>query len=279
MKRRKIPYSEAEMAWLEANRAMVISDYHRAFCAAFARDDVTAANLHGLRKRMGWKVGRGQGRLAGRHRLFSAEEIAWLRDNIGLPTDAWHRTFVHLFGRQDITVAQLISLRKNQKWRTGRDGQFVKGQEPPNKGKKCAPGTGGLHPNARRTQFRKGQLPHNTQGAGHERIDSKDGYVVLIVEETNPWSGASTRPVHKHRWLWEQKHGPIPDGYALKCLDGDKTNCDPSNWELIPRGMLPRLNGGPRKKRVAYDQAPTELKPTIMAVAKLEHKVRERMGK
>jgi len=267
------------MAWLEVNRAMVISDYHRAFCETFGRDDVSAAHLHGLRKRKGWKVGRGNGRLSGRHRLFSADEIAWLRASVTLPTQEWHAEFVRLFGRPDISVGQLINLRKNQKWQTGRDGQFVKGQEPQNKGKKCAAGTGGLHPNARRTQFKKGQLPHNMQGPGHERIDSKDGYVILIVEETNPWTGAPTRPVHKHRWLWEQKHGPVPDGYALKCLDGDKTNCDPSNWELIPRGMLPRLNGGPRKKRIAYDQAPAELKSTLMAVAKLEHKVRERAGK
>jgi hypothetical protein len=65
---------------------------------------------------------------------------------------------------------------------------------------------------------------------------------------------------------------PIPKGHRLKCLDGNKLNADLSNWELVPVGLLPRLNG--RFGR-GYDEAPAELKPAIMAVAKLEHRVRE----
>lgn len=214
MKGRRILYSAREIAWLEANRGMVISDYHRAFTAAFDRADVTAGHLHALRKRRGWK--------------------------------------------------------------TGRTGQFEKGGEPANKGKRCAPGKGGNHPNARRTQFKSGGVPHTYRGAGHERIDGKDGYVVMIIDEQNPWTGAPTRPVLKHRYLWEQANGPLPDGYCLKCLDGDKANTDLSNWEAIPRAMLPRLNGGRHKTRVAYDEAPDELKPAVMAVAKLEHGLRQR---
>lgn len=212
MKGRSIPYSAAEMAWLEANRDMVIGDYHRAFVAVFSRADVGAANLHALRKRRGW--------------------------------------------------------------RTGRTGHFAKGQASPNKGKRCDPGTGGRHPNAQRTQFKKGNISHTYRGPGHERIDSKDGYVVLIVEETNPWTGAATRPVHKHRWLWERANGPLPDGHVLKCLDGNKANTDPSNWEAIPRAVLSRLNGGPHRKVMTYDEAPAELKPAVLAVAKLDHKAR-----
>src|SRR5690349_3574568 len=104
-----ITYSAKEMAWLEANRLLPISDFHSAFCEAFGRADITAANLHALRKRKGWK--------------------------------------------------------------TGRTGCFEKGQEAHNKGKKCEPGRGGNHPNARRTQFTKGHQPHNTNYLGHERID------------------------------------------------------------------------------------------------------------
>ena len=44
MKGRQIRYSDEEMAWLEANRRMVISDYHAAFVATFERDDVSAVN-------------------------------------------------------------------------------------------------------------------------------------------------------------------------------------------------------------------------------------------
>jgi hypothetical protein len=59
---------------------------------------------------------------------------------------------------------------------------------------------------------------------------------------------------------------------VLKCK-GDCLNTDPSNWELIPRALLPRLSG--RFGR-GYDDAPSELKPTIMAVVKLEQQLYEK---
>jgi hypothetical protein len=64
----------------------------------------------------------------------------------------------------------------------------------------------------------------------------------------------------------------LPEGMCLKCLDNDKTNTDLSNWELIPRALLPRLDG--RFGR-GYKDAPPELRPTIMVISKLEHKARE----
>ncbi|MDX8513551.1 HNH endonuclease signature motif containing protein [Mesorhizobium captivum] len=258
------------MRWLEANRSMIISDYHKAFCEKFERDDVTAAHLHGLRKRMGWKVGRQLGRFAGRHTAYSPTEITWLRDNSTMEINAWCAAFRGQFDRHDVSPAKLHSLRKRMGWKTGRSGQFEAGHVSANKGKKCPPGVSGRHPNAQKTQFRKGQLPHNFRGAGHESTD-EDGYVWIVVDQINPWTGASTWRVHKHRWLWEKKNGPVPEGHVLKCLDGDKANTDPSNWELVPIGLLPRLNG---KSGRRYDTAAAELKPTIMAIAKLEHRVR-----
>jgi len=205
VKGHSIPYSAEEMAWLEANRSMPISEYHAGFYAAFQRLDVSAVNLHALRKRKGWK--------------------------------------------------------------TGRTGCFEKGQVPVNKGKPCPPGTGGRHPNARKTQFRKGNAPHNTNYLGHERV-SKDGYVEISIDEQNPHTGFERRYVLKHRYLWERANGPVPDGMCLKCLDENKLNTDPSNWALIPRAVLPYLNG---YRGFDYSAAEPEVRPAIMAVAKLRH--------
>lgn len=212
--------------------------------------------------------------MKGRAIPYSASEMAWLKAHRALPIADYHRLFVTRFERGDVTSSHLNALRKRKGWKTGRTGQFAKGAVPHNKGKKCAPGTGGRHPNARRTQFKKGNLPHNTQYLGHERI-SKDGYVEISIDEVNLHTGYERRHVLKHRWLWEQMHGPIPEGMALKCK-GDKLNTDPSNWELVPRALLPRLNG--RFGR-GYDQAPPEIKPTIMAVAKLEHQIRAKANR
>lgn len=202
---------------------------------------------------------------------YSSAEMKWLKTNRTMSIRDYHAAFVDAFGRTDVTAPNLHALRKRKSWRTGRTGYFEKGFEPHNKGKTCLPGTGGRHPNARATQFKKGNLPHNTKYVGHERV-SKEGYVEISIEETNPRTGFERRYVLKHRWLWEQRHGAIPAGMALKCK-GDKLNTDPSNWELVPRALLPRLNGRFGRN---YDGAPAEIKPTIMAVAKLEHRLNEK---
>ncbi|PWJ93557.1 hypothetical protein C8D77_101236 [Mesorhizobium loti] len=265
----RISYTAAEMAWLEANRMMVISDYHRAFQAEFGRPDVLQINLHGLRKRLGWKVGPTKGRTKGRRLKYTAAEIGWLRDNSTMEINEWCRAFQVAFGRHDVTPSKLHALRKREGWKTGRTGQFDKGVAPWSKGKKLP-----FNPNSAVTQFKKGLKPHNRRGPGHESLGD-DGYIWIVTDRRNPWTGASTWRVHKHRWLWEQANGPVPDGMVLKCL-GERLNTDPSNWEPVPIGLLPRLNG---KSNRDYDRAPAELKPTIMAVAKLEHAVAARRNR
>jgi hypothetical protein len=202
---------------------------------------------------------------------YTAEELTFIEEHSRDPRAEMHAAFIAEFGRDDISLMNLHSLCKRKGWMTGRTGCYVKGQEPPNKGVPCPPGKGGRHPNARASQFKSGGLPHNTNYLGHERV-SKDGYVEISVDETNPHTGFERRYVLKHRWLWEKAHGPVPEGMALKCR-GERTNTNPANWELIPRALLPRLSG--RFGR-GYDTAPADLKPTIMAVAKLEHRARER---
>lgn len=203
---------------------------------------------------------------------YSADELAFIKARHDLPRAQLHAEFIARFGRSDVSENNLKRLCNRKGWNTGRTGQFAAGNVSHNKGKKgfCPPGSA-------KGWFRKGRLPHNTKGPGHESIDTKDGYVWLIVAETNPYTGAATRRVQKHRWLWEKANGPVPDGHRLKCLDGDKTNCDPSNWKAVPFALGPRLNG--RYGR-GYDAAPAELKPLILATAELEHAARtKRKGK
>lgn len=193
----------------------------------------------------------------------------WLEANRLMVISDYARAFAAQFGR-DVAAHSLHALRKRKGWKTGRTGCFPKGNEPFNKGKP--------HPTrgrAAETQFKKGGLPHNTKFLGHERV-SKDGYVELSVAETNPHTGFNRRYVLKHRWLWEQANGPLPKDHALKCLDGNKQNTDPANWEPVPRALLPRLAGGNRyHRKFAFDDAPPELRPSLLAIAKLEHASRE----
>ncbi len=205
--------------------------------------------------------------MRGRWIEYSAEELAWIEDNKHLPRRDLHADFRERFDRQDVSQTNLTALCKRKGWLTGRTGQFVKGQEPANKGKKgfCAPGS-------EKGWFRKGErrgvATKLYKPIGTERI-SKDGYIERKIHDGMPLQ-SRWRAVHLIRW--EEQNGPLPAGYALKCLNGDKADTDPANWQAIPRALLPRLNG--RFGR-GYDTAPAELKPTIMATAKLEHAARE----
>lgn len=139
---------------------------------------------------------------------------------------------------------------------------------PANKGKKMP-----FNPNSARTQFKKGHLPANTMPVGSERL-TKDGYIEVRVEEPKTFEcGVKTYWRQKHRYLWEQINGPVPKGHFLKSIDGDRTNCDPSNWMALPLSMQPRLAG---RWSLGYDDAPAELKPYVLAVARIEQAARER---
>lgn len=68
---------------------------------------------------------------------------------------------------------------------------------------------------------------------------------------------------YKHRWVWEQAHGPIPAGHVLVFLDGDKTNCSLDNLTVLPRGIHARMC-----QRHLYSDDPEKTKSGIL-VAKL----------
>lgn len=273
MKGRAIIYSDDELTWIKRNCDMARVDLHRRFAEIYGRHDVTVDNIKVLCTRMGWSAGpEGRRRNRGKSLILSPGECAWLRANASLSRAELLPAFQAAFPSGQATIAQLVAWRKREGVRTGRDGRFPKGHVPWTAGRKLP-----HNPNSAKTQFKKGRVPHTWRGAGHESIDPKDGYVWMIVDHPNPHTGAATWRVMKHRWLWEQANGPVPEGHALKCLDGNKLNTDPSNWAAIPRAMLPRLNG--RFGR-GYDEAPEELKPVILTITQLEHRAREaRKGK
>lgn len=195
-------------------------------------------------------------------------ELAWIEANRELPRAELHALFVARFERTDISMTNLNALCKRRGWLTGRSGRYEPGRTPENKGKKMP-----YHPNSAATRFKAGQLSGAARARqkpiGTERI-SKDGYLERKIHNDLPLQ-SRWRAIHLIRW--EERNGPVPAGHALKCLDGDKTNCDPSNWVAVARSMLPRLAGA--KTGTPYDTAPAELKPTIMAIAKLEDAARQ----
>lgn len=198
--------------------------------------------------------------MKGRPIDWHPEEIAWVAARADWPRRELWQAFCGFWQRDGITLQAFKAMCKRERIMTGRDGRLQKGNVPPNKGRK-----GHAAPGSEKGWFKKGQRPSNKQAPGYEMIDF-EGYVQICVAEPNPWTGAPTRMIRKHRWLWEQANGPVPKGHALKCLDGNRQNTDPANWVCVPRGLLPRLNGVHGRD---YDAAPAEVKPLILATALL----------
>lgn len=154
---------------------------------------------------------------------------------------------------------------------TGVDTRFKPGQEPANKGKTWD--EMGFTPEQqermRATQFKKGNMPHNaSQPIGSERVDSKDGYVYVKVAErkVDPRSAhGNWKP--KHRLVYEQVHGAIPEGCNIVFADRDKRNFDPGNLVLVPRRLWSIIS----RNRMAYHDR--ESLEACMAIAELDSRL------
>lgn len=264
-----MPYSAEELQFVQSRAAMNRRQICAAFAQAFGRADVSVDHIKSLCTRNGWGPGR---------QPWTVEDDALLR---ALYPDLPSTEVAVRLGRTlraTYARAKELHVGKSAAYFAspaagrldgvrGAGSRFKAGNVPPNKGKPMP-----FHPASAATRFKKGLVPHNAKPVGHERL-TKDGYLQILVEGTNPYTGYQRRHVLKHKWLWEQANGPVPKGMALKSLDGDRLNTDPANWVALPLAILPRLNARHGRD---YDNAPSELKPTIMAVAKIEQAVAER---
>jgi hypothetical protein len=275
MKPRRIPYSEAELRFIESNCALSRRELHAAFAREFKRADVTVDHVKSLCARNGWTTDRER---------FSAEDDSLLREiypdtptvdvarRMGRTVGAVYRRASKLrLEKSEAYLASPAACRLRRGDNVGAAYRFPKGHAPANKGLRrpgWAPGR------MKETQFvkgeRRGVAVKLYKPIGAERF-SKNGYLERKIHDGMPLQ-SRWRAVHLVRW--EEINGHIPKGFALKCL-GNKLNTDPSNWELVPRALLPRLNGRYGRD---YDNAPPELKQSILAIAKLEHAANEASG-
>lgn len=156
------------------------------------------------------------------------------------------------------TQKQLNAFYKNHKLNSGLTGRFEKGSVPPNKGVK-----GVRYPGCEATWFKKGQKSINHKEIGSERVDAKDGYLIVKIAEPDVWE-------LKHRYIYEQANGKIPKGYVLNFKNGDKTDIRLDNLVLLSKAEHLELT---RSKLRSND---TELAETGVLVAKLKVATRNR---
>jgi hypothetical protein len=129
-------------------------------------------------------------------------------------------------------------------------------------------GTSGLM-SANKTSFKKGHKPKNWRPIGSERICSRDGFVLIKVEEPDPYTGFKTRYRHKHVVEWEKHFGKVPRGCIIRFIDGDKLNCTIENLVCLKQTEHLYLN------QTDFKNLPDEAKKTCITLAQLQCKVFE----
>lgn len=163
--------------------------------------------------------------------------------------------FISKFGWA-ITKSQIKSYIGYNKLKTGRNGRFKKGVIPHNKGKKMPEK---VYEKAKATMFQKGNKPYNYKPIGSERV-TKDGYIEVKVKDTGRW-------VLKHRYVWENEKGEIPQGYIIIFKDGDRKNVDINNLLMVKKDINVLINS------CGLNRYMGELKETAVNIAKLKKSI------
>jgi hypothetical protein len=197
------------------------------------------------------------GRKGVKPHAYTEAELTFLKLECEMPRKELTEAFNKRFGTS-LSQKAITGTCKRHGWLTGRAGQFTSENRPA--------GGGAKRPN--RTSFKKGQKPHTWRPIGTERT-TKEGYLQRKVTDT----GNTVHDyVEVHRLLWEEHHGPIPEGHVVIFKDGDRTHITLDNLMLISRAELVVLN------KTGLIKVEPELKPAAQAIAQLriQHRKRKR---
>ncbi|MCI8346605.1 MAG: HNH endonuclease [Bacilli bacterium] len=164
--------------------------------------------------------------------IYTDEEDLFLKENVkGISLKELTRKFNKMF---NLNLSEnAIANRKNKLhiFSGIKGGQFKKGHISFNKGKKQTEYMSlEAIERTKATRFKKGNIPCNHRKIGSERI-SKDGYIEIKIQDGK----LNKNWILKHRYIYEQNFGKIPDGYNVIFLDGNKQNFELSNLKLVTK--------------------------------------------
>lgn len=176
-------------------------------------------------------------------------------------TQIYHQAF-SLNIHKSIKYLNKYGCRIQKGSQIGKLTQYKKGATPFNKGKKQIEymSKEGIKKVAK-TQFSKGNKPHNTKKNGFIsiRTDKRTGYITLYIRiKLCKW-------IPYHRYLWEKKHGPVPKNHVIIFKDGNTLNCKLSNLKCITKqeNMI----------RNSISKYPIDLQKAILLRNKLNNKL------
>lgn len=148
-------------------------------------------------------------------------------------------------------IARVASARSSKPDHGGRQTAFKPGLVPWNKGK---PGSTGLHPKCRPTQFTPGARPHTWVPVGSYRI-TRDGNLEQKVHDLPGDHNKVKRWRNCAAMAWEAAHGPVPRGHIVVFKPGMKTT-DPA---LVTIDRLECISRAQNIERNSLHRYPKEI--------------------
>lgn len=189
---------------------------------------------------------------------YSEDKVKFLKNNIKGHT---LKELTILFNNQfntELNHHNIREMTRTLKISTGNDGRFKKGHKSWNKGKKMSKET---YEKCKGTMFKCGHENYNSKPLGSERVKG-NGYIYTKVANPNIW-----KP--KHRVIWENNFGPIPEGHFIIFADSNKRNFNLDNLILVSKKELLILN---KEHLIKSD---TELTKIGVTIAKVINKINE----
>lgn len=188
--------------------------------------------------------------------IFNEEQIEWIKQNrTGISFEECTKRFNEYFGT-NFKKSQITGFCHAHHLPNGVDCRFKKSQVSHNKGKK-----GLRFPGSEKGWFKKGSVPKNTLPVKSEVV-TKDGYIRVKTGEPNIWE-------LKHRKIWSEAKGEIPEDCCILFLDGNKQNCKLDNLMMVKRGIVAILN---HENLIKEDAALTRVGVTM---AMIKNRIRE----
>jgi hypothetical protein len=144
--------------------------------------------------------------------------------------------------------------------------RFQKGHSTWNKGLKGVVGTQSV---CRATQFRAGQMPHNTQPIGSYRLD-RDGALQRKISNDKGSNSKRWRGVHE--MVWVEANGPVPPKHIVVFKPGMRT----AELEEITLERVECISLAENMKRNTRHNLPPELNEVIQLRAVLTRHINKR---
>ena len=194
--------------------------------------------------------------------LFPTVRAKDIAKKLGFPIGAIYRRAAKLGVEKDTEALKQYcreSIMKED--HPGRKHLIKKGNIPKNKGQKQVEY---MTPEAidrtKATRFQPGTVPPNYRTIGSERID-KDGYILIKVRKgLRGWE-------LKHRMIWLDANGAIPNGYNIQFKDGNRLNCKLDNLYMISKSEQMSQN--------TIQRYSPEVKTAIRRISKLTKIIKE----